>query len=252
MITSVGTLNTSRFKLESPHIAKYGGVFNDSNYSQAFSLEDVVMALRKRSIEIQADKAREPALCKCGCGEKVRWSKWDNKWNTYTIGHGKRGSDFLNQQALLPTEPPFCACGCGEITSSVTVKYITYHQQRGIPFKKKQQNLNKETPLCLCGCGKQVNMDWTGEWNRFVFGHQRRNETFHARQKEPRPLCKCGCGELTLWDMGSKRWNKYMHDHSFRGANFLKNQAIVTSQSKQAPLCLCGRFKVDLNKITHL
>ncbi len=43
MITSVGTLFSSEYKPESPLVAKQEGVFNDSNYSQAFSLEDVVM-----------------------------------------------------------------------------------------------------------------------------------------------------------------------------------------------------------------
>ena len=92
----------------------------------------------------------------------------------------------------------------------------------------------------MCGCGEQVNMDWTGEWNRFVFGHQRRNETFHARQKEQQPLCGCGCGELTIWDDAGKRWNRYLHDHSFRGDSFLEKQVLVASQPKEAPLCRCG------------
>ena len=40
MVVSVGTLINSEFKPESPCVATHMGVFNDSDCSQAFFLED--------------------------------------------------------------------------------------------------------------------------------------------------------------------------------------------------------------------
>ena len=189
MITSVGTMFNSKFKPESPYVAKHMGGIIDSNCSQVFSLEDVVMENVKKCTRCKKEKpaikdyfywrkkrnnfaarckecmqkigrkyladnrskvkilqhkrreeqellAGEPPLCKCGCREKVKWGKWDNRWNAYTIGHGRRGPDFLKQQALLPDEPLLCACGCGERTkNSIETKSINEYYRSKITVR---------------------------------------------------------------------------------------------------------------------
>jgi len=56
----------------------------------------------------------EAPLCKCGCGEHVKWGKQNRCWNKFIIGHQSRDAAYWNKQKLKLKEPPLCACGCGK------------------------------------------------------------------------------------------------------------------------------------------
>lgn len=83
--------------------------------------------------------------CKCGCGEKVTWSRQFNKWSVYAFGHAPggtragipRGTRTREERSL---EAPLCKCGCGEVVLWNQGKnrwnvYVTGHYRRDAPYK---------------------------------------------------------------------------------------------------------------------
>ena len=80
MVMSVGTVINSEYKPESPYVAKHMGVFTDSNCSQVFLLEDVVMrkidlaGKRFGKLTVLEEYGRDKSgqilwRCLCDCGQ---------------------------------------------------------------------------------------------------------------------------------------------------------------------------------------
>ena len=137
MVTLVGTVSNSEYTPESPYVVTHMGVFTDSNCSQAFLLEDVVMESYNE----------EAPLCACGCGKPVTMATRYcdlGKWNKYISGHSalsrRRREENIRR---LAEKQPLCACGCGERVrrNPRTLRWNTYiigHGMRGKKVKRRK------------------------------------------------------------------------------------------------------------------
>ena len=165
-------------KPENPNVVTHRGVVANSIYSQAF------LFLRS----CMSKEVNEAPLCKCGCGQKVKWNKWKNRWNEYLYAHNSRGKNW--EPKPPDNEAPLCECGCGEKTkwSNEYQKWNRFIYSHSSKMSKKYPNY-KNRPLCACGCGEPVN-SYRGEWNRFVDGHSSRgkNNPCYGRTGDKHPF----------------------------------------------------------------
>jgi hypothetical protein len=69
----------------------------------------------------------EAPLCKCGCGEKVGWSKLNKQWNIYIIRHQSRSLNYKPKREF----PLLCGCGCGKFVKWCYGKYLRGHSSKG-------------------------------------------------------------------------------------------------------------------------
>ena len=134
-------------------------------------------------------------LCECGCGEKVKWSKQNKRWNKYVLYHGNRGDQYKHRHTL----PKLCECGCGEYAKH-GYKVIFGHHNRTERYWKIQEG----PKLCECGCG-----NYATAGRRFISGHNKGN--FKKTKQDELKLCACGCGEY------AKSGNKYIYNHHWQG-----------------------------------
>ena len=66
---------------ESLHAEKHEEVVIDFNRSWAFLFRNDNMSRFKRTVA---------PLCACGCGERVKWNKYEKRWNEFIAGHQNR------------------------------------------------------------------------------------------------------------------------------------------------------------------
>ena len=184
---------------------------------------------------------KKPPLCKCGCGELTKWSKYKKTWNKFITGHGKREKSTKKNrtpeeiQTLKNQNPPLCGCGCGGLTKwnkdkNVWNEYLHGHFNIKAIYSSRtpeeiQAEYDQGPPLCECGCGGLTK--WYKRqkvWRRYVHGHaigRMTPEEIQALKNQKPPLCGCGCGGLTKWAYHGRkgiRWNKFIkgHQHKYK------------------------------------
>jgi len=184
---------------------------------------------------IMAKKQKTP-LCKCGCGELVKWSKPKKAWNEFLSGHGKRGKSTKKNrtpeeiQTLKNQGPNLCSCGCGGLTKwwkckSKWGEYIHGHFNVNAIYSSRtpeqiQAEYDQGPPLCGCGCGGLTK--WYKRqkvWRRYIHGHaigRKTPEEIQTLKDQGAPLCACGCGRLTKWRQYNCKFNKYIKGHQFK------------------------------------
>ena len=78
----------------------------------------------------------EAPLCKCGCGEKVKWGKQNKCWNTYINTHQKYNYD----------KEKICI-GCGKVFPK-THEYFNYYDKNKNYFLRERDNYQCQNPDC--------------------------------------------------------------------------------------------------------
>lgn len=67
------------------------------------------------ALRAHLDERGEAPLCKCRCGEAVKWDLKKYRWQSYAPGHWP----------LIRGVPPLCACGCGQSVSRAPISEST-------------------------------------------------------------------------------------------------------------------------------
>ncbi len=63
---------------------------------------------------IEMEKLKGSPLCKCGCGEPVKWNKSKKRWNIFLSNHQARNKNYHENYRKQFETPPLCKCKCGE------------------------------------------------------------------------------------------------------------------------------------------
>jgi len=79
-------------------------------------------------------------LCKCGCGNKVKWDKYNERWNIYLHGHALKGRKHTEE-----SKKKISASKIGHNTSDVTKMKISQKLKGRLSPWNKGKSLSEET-----------------------------------------------------------------------------------------------------------
>lgn len=143
-----------------------------------------------------SDKGGEAPLCKCGCGQEVKWNKHSKRWNSILKGH------------TSPCKKPnLCLCGCGNETK-IGNKYCKGHFKHTEENKKKFGQPGELNPFYGKTHSDETKKKISDARMGQVWTEEQRIKTLatKAATKEAKKLtqppkesiqCLCGCGEMT-------------------------------------------------------
>lgn len=109
-----------------------------------------IRAMTERILSSINRESQDVHLCKCGCGEPVKWNRWDGCWNEYINHH--HGKKYFSKSSINARKPrPLCECGCGQYVTwgkknkTRWNKFIPGHNGRGTPRLEETKSKISET-----------------------------------------------------------------------------------------------------------
>jgi len=213
---------------------------------------------------VEPPRNEEAPLCKCGCGEHVKWGPGKG-WFSYCKGHYMRGRPGTRLGMVTPDAtrkrqadtarlreahkrlhrsptvlycPPELLPDRLDILKSIGVSVYNTWQ-----YRESRKKLVEGRPCLLCGATEHIHAYHVvpGDDDTLIPLCRRCHPMVHAGPNakgqlpplgEQPPLCACGCGLPVYWKR-IRGWAEYRKGHG-------NAKVPAVSQFQDAPLCACG------------
>ena len=193
----------------------------------------------KANITLHGGDINNPPLCKCGCGEPVRW-KDGYGWFDYKLGHATRKPKTEEHKKKISEAHKKHNRGKrrrdNELVPGPGV-YATWE------YREARKRLVDGKSCSICGSTENIHAhhEIPGNDESLVPLCARCHPTAHAGpdakganppKRERAPLCACGCGKPVNWKR-VRGWAKYRKGHGFA-------KVPAGTRLGEPPLCSCG------------
>jgi len=199
--------------------------------------------------EVAILKRQKPPLCKCGCKQRTKWSKWNNCWNTYIRNHtwirrhhSKKTKIKMSNKRRGKIKIPREIRMCAKEWCNKTFKCKTNSKQKYCPTSCHK--MPREIRVCICGCGEKFECKITNKqkyikqshyWKTVIgVPHENKRGENNCKwiEREIR-ICACGCDKTFKCRITDKQ--KYINRNHVR-----ESLTGVKKIERETRICACG------------